>query len=335
MDDDEPMHAIVIREPGGPEVLVWSEVPDPQAGPGEVIVDVLASAVNRADLLQRLGFYDPPPGTSPYPGLECSGRISALGEDVTGWRVGDEVCALLAGGGYAERVSVPVGQLMPVPVGLLESAALPEVACTVWSNLVAVARLRAGETLLVHGGGSGIGTFAVQFAKALGARVVTTARRAKHEALVALGADQVIDYTEEDFVAALEGKADVVLDIQGGEYLGRNLDALATNGRLVVIGMQGGRRAELDLGVLMAKRASVAATALRARPPREKAQIVAGVLADVWPLVKAGTVRPVIDRTVPMPEAASAHAVVASNAHTGKVLLRVPGREATAAPGPR
>jgi putative PIG3 family NAD(P)H quinone oxidoreductase len=324
MNDDEPMHAIIIREPGGPEVLVWSEVPDPRPGPGEVIVDIVASAVNRADLLQRLGFYEPPPGTSPYPGLECSGRISVLGEGVTGWRVGDEVCALLAGGGYAERVAVPVGQLLPVPVGLVESAALPEVACTVWSNLVDVARLRVGETLLVHGGGSGIGTFAIQFAKALGARVVTTARRAKHEALTALGADQVIDYTEEDFVAALDGGADVILDIQGAEYLARNLDALATNGRLVVIGMQGGRRAELDLGALMGKRASVAATALRARPPHEKTHIVAGVLADVWPLVKLGAIVPVVDRTVPMPDAAHAHEVVASNAHTGKVLLTVP-----------
>jgi putative PIG3 family NAD(P)H quinone oxidoreductase len=329
------MHAIVIREPGGPEVLVWSEVPDPRPGPGEVVVDIVASAVNRADLLQRLGFYDPPPGTPPYPGLECSGRISVLGEGVTGWRVGDEVCALLAGGGYAERVAVPVGQLMPVPLGLVESAALPEVACTVWSNLVGVARLRAGETLLVHGGGSGIGTFAIQFAKALGARVVATARRAKHETLIALGADQVIDYTEEDFVAALGGKADVILDIQGAEYLARNLDALATNGRLVIIGMQGGRRAELDLGMLMAKRASVAATALRARPPHEKAQIVAGVLADVWPLLKLGAIRPVIDRTVPMPDAAHAHEVVASNAHTGKVLLAVPSGKVTREPEPR
>jgi len=329
------MHAIVIREPGGPEVLVWSEVPDPRPGPGEVVVDIVASAVNRADLLQRLGFYDPPPGTPPYPGLECSGRISALGEDVTGWRVGDEVCALLAGGGYAERVAVPVGQLMPVPVGLVESAALPEVACTVWSNLVDVARLRVGETLLVHGGGSGIGTFAIQFAKALGARVVATARRAKHETLTALGADQVIDYTEEDFVAALDGKADVILDIQGAEYLARNLDALATNGRLVVIGMQGGRKAELDLGVMMAKRASVSVTALRARPPHEKAHIVAGVLADVWPLLKLGAIRPVIDRTVPMPDAAHAHEVVASNAHTGKVLLAVPSGKATQEPEPR
>jgi putative PIG3 family NAD(P)H quinone oxidoreductase len=318
------MHAIVIREPGGPEVLVWTEVPDPEPGPGEVVVDIAASAVNRADLLQRAGFYDPPPGTSPYPGLECSGRISALAPGVSGWSVGDEVCALLGGGGYAEKVAVPVGQLLPVPTGLVEAASLPEVACTVWSNLVGVARLRAGETVLIHGGGSGIGTFAIQFAKALGARVVTTARRAKHPTLVELGADQVIDYTEEDFVAALDGKADVILDIQGAAYLERNLHALATGGRLVVIGMQGGRTAELDMGLMMAKRATVAATALRARPPSEKAEIVSGVRREVWPLVVDGTIRPVVDRTVPMPDAAHAHDIVASNAHTGKVLLTVP-----------
>jgi putative PIG3 family NAD(P)H quinone oxidoreductase len=318
------MHAIVIREPGGPEVLVWTEVPDPEPGPGEVVVDIAASAVNRADLLQRAGFYDPPPGTPPYPGLECSGRISALGPGVSGWSVGDEVCALLSGGGYAEKVAVPVGQLLPVPVGLVEAAGLPEVACTVWSNLVGVARLRAGETVLIHGGGSGIGTFAIQFAKALGARVVTTARRPKHPALVELGADQVIDYTEEDFVAALDTKADVILDIQGAAYLARNLQALATNGRLVVIGMQGGRTAELDMGLMMTKRATLAATALRARPPSEKAEIVSGVRREVWPLVVAGTIRPVVDRTVPMPDAARAHEIVATNEHTGKVLLTVP-----------
>jgi putative PIG3 family NAD(P)H quinone oxidoreductase len=318
------MHAIVIREPGGPEVLEWAEVPDPEPRPGEVVVDIVASAVNRADLLQRAGFYDPPPGTPPYPGLECSGRVSDLGDGVSGWSVGDEVCALLSGGGYAEKVAVPAGQLMPVPTDLVSAAALPEVACTVWSNLVGAAHLSAGETVLIHGGGSGIGTFAIQFARALGARVVTTARRPKHAALTALGADQVIDYTEEDFVEAMSGKADVILDIQGAAYLGRNVDALATNGRLAVIGLQGGRQAELDLGALMAKRASVAATTLRARPPEEKAQIVSGVLAQVWPLVGDGRIKPVVDRTVPMPEAAHAHAVVASNVHVGKVLLTVP-----------
>jgi putative PIG3 family NAD(P)H quinone oxidoreductase len=324
MDDDVPMHAIIIREPGGPEVLTWAEVPDPEPRPGEVVVDIVASAVNRADLLQRAGFYDPPPGTPPYPGLECSGRVSALGEGVSGWHVGDEVCALLSGGGYAEKVAVPVGQLLPVPTDLVSAAALPEVACTVWSNLVGMAHLSAGETVLIHGGGSGIGTFAIQFAKALGARVVTTARRPKHAALTALGADQVIDYTECDFVTEMSGTADVILDIQGAAYLERNVHALNTNGRLVVIGLQGGRKAELDLGALMSKRASVAATALRARPPEEKAQIVSAVRAEVWPLIGNGTVRPVVDRTVPMPDAARAHEIVASNVHTGKVLLTVP-----------
>jgi putative PIG3 family NAD(P)H quinone oxidoreductase len=322
------VHAITIREPGGPEVLVWTEVPDPVPGPGEVLVDIRASAVNRADLLQRAGFYDPPPGTPPYPGLECSGRISALGDGVTGWAVGDEVCALLSGGGYAEKVAVPVGQLLPVPTDVLESAGLPEVACTVWSNLVGVARLAAGETLLMHGGGSGIGTFAIQFATALGARVYATARKAKHDALLKLGAELTIDYTTEDFVemtrTATDGRGvDVILDIQGAAYLSRNVAALATNGRLVIIGMQGGRKAELDLGQLMAKRAMVAATALRARPPAEKATIVAGVRDEVWPLVRSGRIRPVIDRRISMSQAAHAHEVVGGNAHIGKVLLVV------------
>ena len=322
------MYAITIREPGGPEVLVWTEVPDPVPGPGEVLVDVAASAVNRADLLQRAGFYDPPPGASPYLGVECSGRISALGAAVVGWRVGDEVCALLAGGGYAEKVAVPVGQLLPVPVDVVDSAALPEVACTVWANLVGVARLAEGETLLVHGGGSGIGTFAIQFATALGVRVFTTARTVKHDALLALGARRAIDYTDEDFVAAVRAETggrgvDVILDIQGAAYLARNVEALATNGRLVVIGLQGGRKAELDLGLLMAKRASVASTALRSRPLAEKANIVAGVRDEVWPLIDAGRIRPVIDRRLPMSQAARAHEVVGANDHVGKVLLVV------------
>jgi putative PIG3 family NAD(P)H quinone oxidoreductase len=322
------MHAITIREPGGPDVLVWTEVPDPVPGPGEVLVDIRASAVNRADLLQRAGFYDPPPGTPPYPGLECSGDISALGDGVTGWAVGDEVCALLSGGGYAEKVAVPVGQLLPVPTDVLESAALPEVACTVWSNLVGVARLAAGETLLVHGGGSGIGTFAIQFAVARGARVYTTARAAKHDALRKLGAELTIDYTAADFVEvtreATGGRGvDVILDIQGAAYLSRNVAALAAGGRLITIGLQGGRTAELDLGQLMAKRASIAATALRSRPPAEKATIVQGVRDEVWPPVRAGQIRPVIDRRIPMAQAARAHEVVSANQHVGKVLLVV------------
>ena len=342
------MYAVVITEPGGPEVLAWSAVPDPVPGPGEVVVDVVASAVNRADLLQRAGFYDPPPGTSPYPGLECAGRISALGppvadgtsaEDGTtasdgpagGWRVGDEVCALLTGGGYAQRVAVPVGQLLPVPAGvsLRDSAGLPEVACTVWSNLVGVAALAAGQTVLIHGGGSGIGTFAVQFAAALGATVYATARAAKHEVLRDLGASAVFDYTATDFVAEIQAVtqgrgADVILDIMGGAYLERNVRALATGGRLVVIGLQGGRTGELDLGLLLAKRASVAATALRSRPAVEKARIVRGVRDEVWPLLAAGRIRPVIDQAVPMARAGYAHELVAAGGHVGKVLL-IPG----------
>jgi putative PIG3 family NAD(P)H quinone oxidoreductase len=322
------MRAITIPEPGGPDALTWAEVPDPEPGPGEVVLDVLASAVNRADLLQRQGHYPPPPGASAYPGLECSGTVAAIGPDVTGWAVGQPACALLAGGGYAEKVAVPAGQLLPVPDGVdpIDAAALPEVACTVWSNVVHLARLTDGETLLVHGGGSGIGTFAVQLGAALGATVVVTARAAKHRALRELGAAHTVDYTTQDFVEEVhrvtDGRgADVILDIIGAAYLERNVAALATGGRLVVIGMQGGRRGELDLGALLAKRASVAATALRSRPLAEKAKIVAGVRDEVWPLVAAGRIRPVVDRRLPMAQAAQAHRLVESSDHVGKVLL--------------
>ncbi|GAA0459289.1 NAD(P)H quinone oxidoreductase [Paractinoplanes deccanensis] len=328
------MFAICIREPGGPEVLAWTAVPDPRVRAGEVLIDITAGGVNRGDLLQRTGHYDPPPGSPPYPGLECSGRIAAVGAGVRGWRPGDEVCALLAGGGYAEKVAVPAGQVLPVPkgVGLAEAAALPEVACTVWVNLVRHARLRAGETLLVHGGGSGIGTFALQFAAALGARVLTTARPVKHEALRGLGAEVTIDYTTEDFAAAVlratGGRgADVILDILGGGCLDRNVRALAVGGRLVVIGLQRGRRGELDLSELLARRATVTATALRGRPAAEKAAIVRGTRDDVWPLVESGAIRPVVDRVLPMTEAARAHQVLAAGEHIGKVLLLTgPGR---------
>ncbi|MEV4758766.1 NAD(P)H-quinone oxidoreductase [Micromonospora sp. NPDC049559] len=322
------MHAITIPEPGGPEALVWAEVPDPEPGPGEVVVDVRASAVNRADVLQRQGRYEPPPGAAPYPGLECSGVISAIGPEVTEWQVGQEVCALLSGGGYAERVAVPAGQLLPVPAGvdLADAAGLPEVACTVWSNVVQLARLGIGETLLVHGGGSGIGTFAIQLGRALGASVIATARSAKHAGLRELGANEVVDYGEEDFVArtkeATGGRgADVILDIMGGAYLARNVDALATGGRLVVIGLQGGRKGELNIATLMAKRATVAATTLRARPAAEKAAIVRGVREEVWPLLESGTIRPVVDRRLPLAEAAEAHRILESSDHLGKLLL--------------
>ncbi|MGH3679295.1 MAG: NAD(P)H-quinone oxidoreductase [Natronosporangium sp.] len=322
------MYAVTIPEPGGPEVLSWTEVPDPEPGPGEVLVEVHASAVNRADLLQRAGHYPPPPGAPPYPGLECAGVVRAVGASVTDVAAGAEVCALLAGGGYAERVAVPAVTLLPVPAGvpLVDAAGLPEVACTVWANLVDLARLRAGQTLLVHGGGSGIGTFAIQLAVALGARVVTTARAAKHAALRELGAEVTVDYPEQDFVEATReatgGRgADVILDIIGAAYLSRNLAALAPDGWLAIIGLQGGRRAELDLGRLLATRGVLSATSLRARPLADKARIVQGVREQVWPLLESGAIRPVIDRRLPMDQADQAHRLVEDSAHLGKVVL--------------
>ena len=324
------MHAVVISEPGGPEVLQWTEVPDPRPGPGEVVVEVAAAGVNRADLMQRQGHYPPPPGAPPYPGLECSGTGTALGDGVSGWQVGEQVCALLSGGGYAERVAVPAGQLLPVPAGvtLIEAAALPETACTVYSNVFLIAGLAAGQTLLVHGGGSGIGTMAIQLAKHAGARVAVTAgSRQKLDVCRALGADIMINYREEDFVdrlmAATDGHgADVILDIVGAAYLARNVAALAPDGRIANIGLQQGRRAELDLGALMAKRGAISSTSLRARPEEEKASIVAAVTENVWPAVAAGLIRPVIDTELPMQQAAQAHRIMADSTHTGKILLR-------------
>ncbi|MEU4681637.1 NAD(P)H-quinone oxidoreductase [Streptomyces xinghaiensis] len=323
------MHAITIPEPGGPEALVWAEVPDPVPAEGEVLVEVAASAVNRADLLQRQGYYDPPRGASPYPGLECSGRVAALGPGVAGWAVGDEVCALLSGGGYAEKVAVPAGQLLPLPEGVdaVTAAGLPEVACTVWSNVFMIAHLRPGDTLLVHGGASGIGTMAIQLAKAAGARVAVTAGSAeKLERCRELGADILINYHEQDFVQELRkatdgAGADVILDIIGAKYLDRNVKALAVNGRLAIIGLQGGVKGELNLNALLSKRGAVTATSLRARPEAEKASIVAAVREHVWPLVAAGRVRPVVDRTVPMRDAAEAHRAMEAGGHVGKILL--------------
>ncbi|MYV43052.1 zinc-binding dehydrogenase [Streptomyces sp. SID1328] len=326
------MHAITISEPGGPENLTWTEVPDPVPGEGEVLVEVVASAVNRADIMQRQGHYDPPPGASAYPGLECSGRIAALGPGVSGWSVGDEVCALLAGGGYAQKVVIPAGQLLPVPEGidLKQAAALPEVACTVWSNVFMLAHLRPGELLLVHGGSSGIGTMAIQLAKAIGARVAVTAgTKEKLDFCAELGADILINYRDQDFVAEIEratdGKgADVILDNMGAKYLGRNVETLAVNGRLMIIGMQGGTKGELNIGLLLGKRGAVSATSLRARPLSEKAAIVAAVREHVWPLIASGVVRPVVDREVPMTDAAEGHRVVEDSGHIGKVLLVAP-----------
>jgi len=325
------MRAITISEPGGPAVLVLSEVPDPEPAAGEVVIKVAAAGLNRADLMQRQGFYPPPPGAPPYPGLECAGRIAALGAGVIGWRVGDEVCALLAGGGYAELVAVPAGQLLPLPEGISihNAASLPEAACTVYSNVVQLCHLTAGETLLIHGGASGIGTLAIQLARALGARVACTAgSSAKLEQCRALGAELAIDYTSEDFVAAIGeftgGRgADVILDIVGAAYLERNVQALAADGRLVIIGMQGGARAEFDINALLRKRGSVHATTLRARPADQKAAIVAAVRQHVWPLVAAGQIRPVIAHILPLAEASRAHELMEAGQHVGKILLTV------------
>ncbi len=325
------MRAITITSPGGPEVLQIAEVPDPVPAEGEVLIDVAAAGLNRADLLQRQGMYPPPPGAPEYPGLECAGTIAALGAGVAGWQVGDQVCALLSGGGYAERVAVPASQVLPVPAGLsvTEAAALPEVAYTVYSNVVQVAGLRAGETLLVHGGASGIGTLAIQLGKALGAQVACTAgSRAKLDRCRELGADLAIGYRDTDFVAAVSeftgGRgADVILDIMGAAYLDRNVAALAQDGRLVIIGLQGGTRAEIDLNAMLRKRASLHATSLRSRPVDQKAAIVAGVRDVVWPLVAAGRIRPVIDATVPLAEAARAHAMLEDGQHVGKILLTI------------
>lgn len=326
------MHAVVITEPGGPEVLSWQEVPDPVCGPDEVVIDVAAAALNRADVLQRQGHYPPPEGTPPWPGLECSGVVSSVGAAVTTWTVGDTVCALLGGGGYATKVVAPAAQVLPVPAGLdvVEAAALPEVTCTVWSNLVMVAGLRAGETVLIHGGASGIGTTAIQIAIALGARVAVTAGSPEKLARCAeLGASILVDYHRDDFVEAVrtatDGRGvDVILDIVGGPYLAGNVDVLATGGRLVVIGLQGGRRGELNLGRLLAVHGSVFATTLRGRSATEKAEIVAAVRESVWPMVADGRVRPVIDRAVPMDDAATAHVAMQASEHIGKILLLPP-----------
>src|SRR6478735_5582842 len=324
------MRAVIAAEPGGPEVLSVSEVPDLEPGPGEVLLEVVAAGLNRADLLQRQGFYPPPPGASEIIGMECSGRVAAVGPDVEDWAVGDEACALLAGGGYAEQVVVPAGQLMPIPDGvdLVTAAAIPEVACTVWSNVFMVAGLQPEETLLVHGGAGGIGSFAIQLAHHLGARVVTTAGSAeKLAACAALGADVTINYREDDFVQVVgdrtDGGVDVILDNMGAKYLDRNIDALRTQGRLVIIGMQGGSKAELDINKLLRKRGAVIATNLRGRSVQEKSAICASVVEHVWPLVAEGLVQPIVGRSFPLAEAGAAHAYMESGDHSGKILLTV------------
>lgn len=320
------MRAVVATQAGGPEVLEIQELPTPEPGPGEVLVRVAATAVNRADVLQRMGFYPPPPGASDVIGLECSGTVESVGEGVERWQVGNEVCALLAGGGYASHVVVPAGQLMPVPdgVSLIDAAALPEVACTVWSNVFMLAGLEPGETFLIHGGAGGIGTHAIQVASAMGARVVATAgSEVKAQVCTALGADLAINYREQDFVEVVKahGGVDVILDNMGGKYLPSNVDALNTDGRLVIIGMQGGIKGELNIASLLTKRATVQATSLRARPLDQKALICQDVVDNVWPLIADGQVHPVIFRTLPLEEVAEAHRLIDSGDHVGKILL--------------
>src|ERR1700758_4459283 len=325
------MRAVVAVSP---DQLSWDEVPDACAGPDEVLLRVRAAGVNRADLLQVACLYPPPPGASEIIGMEASGVITEIGERVTGWARGQEVCALLAGGGYAEYVAVPAPQLMPIPGGvdIVTAAALPEVACTVWSNLVMTARLTRNQTVLIHGGGSGIGTHGIQVARALGARVAVTAGSAeKLDQARALGADITINYREDDFVDRVRAETDgagvdVILDIIGAKYLDRNIDALAPGGRLVVIGLQGGATAELNIGKLVAKRAGVIGTTLRGRPvdgPAGKGAIVTEVVKNVWPMIADGRVRPVVGAVLPIQQAAEGHKLLASGEVTGKVVLRL------------
>ncbi|OBJ67066.1 NAD(P)H-quinone oxidoreductase [Mycobacterium colombiense] len=322
------MRAIVAESA---DQLSWQEVPDVSAGPGEVLVKVTAAGVNRADLLQAAGKYPPPPGASEIIGMEVSGIIADTGSGVTNWPVGQEVCALLAGGGYAEYVAVPAGQLLPIPSGvnLVDAAGLPEVACTVWSNLVLTAHLGEGQLLLMHGGASGIGTHAIQIARALGARAAVTAgSEEKLQTCRDLGAEITINYRDDDFVARVQefGGADVIFDIMGASYLDRNLDALATDGQLVIIGMQGGIKGELNVGKLLAKRAHVIGTTLRGRPvsgPNSKSEIVQAVTAKVWPMIADGRVRPIIGERIPIEQAGTAHKKLAAGEVHGKVVLTV------------
>ena len=323
------MRVIEISSFGPPDVLRVAERPDPVAAAGEVLIDVAAAGVNRPDLRQRMGKYPPPPGASDIPGLEVAGTVAAVGAAVTGWREGDSVCALVAGGGYAERVAVPQEQCLPVPAGLslIEAAAIPETFFTVWTNVFDRGRLQAGESILIHGGTSGIGTTAIQLAKARGARVFTTAGTdEKCDAARQLGADVALNYRTTDWVAALNeatgGRGvDVILDMVGGDYLPRNLDLLAVEGRLVQIAFVRSPKAEVDFSVLMRKRAWITGSTLRSRTPAEKGDIARALRAEVWPLIEAGTVRPVIHRVFPLAQAAEAHRLLESSRHIGKIVL--------------
>ena len=315
------MRAVQI---GPAKQLSLEEVPVPTIKPHEVLVQVAATAVNRADILQRQGFYPPPPGASEILGLEVSGRIVQIGKEVENWNIGDAVCAVITGGGYAEFAVVPGSQLMPIPTGidLIAAAALPEVTCTVWSNLFMLGGLRAGEKILIHGGASGIGTMAIQLAKWAGCEIYTTASSAKHDVCTFLGADHCIDYKSEDFVEKAKG-VNVILDIMGASYLEKNLKTLAPNGRMVIIGLQGGRKAEIDLSYMLSKRISIVATTLRGRTEEERGQIAASTVSHIWPLFSDGTLRPVIDSYLPLSEVNLAHEKISANEHIGKIVLTV------------
>jgi len=323
------MTAIGIRAPGGPEVLVPEQRPLPTPGPGEILVKVAAAGVNRPDVMQRKGLYPPPAGAPDIPGLEIAGEVAALGSGVSRWKAGDAVCALVAGGGYAQYCLAHESHALPVPAGLsmAEAAAIPETFFTVWSNVFERAGLRSGESILVHGGSSGIGTTAIQLAKAFGARVITTAGSdEKCAACVKLGAEHAINYKTQDFVAvakqATAGKgADVIVDIVGGDYIERNYEAAAMDGRVLQIAFQGNSKATVDFRRVMLKRLTHTGSTLRSRPVAEKAAIARAVEDKVWPLIAAGRVKPVIYRTFPLAEAAAAHALMESSAHIGKIVL--------------
>jgi NADPH:quinone reductase len=325
------MTAIAIRAPGGPEVLVPQERPVAVPGEGEILVKVAAAGVNRPDVMQRKGLYPPPPGASDIPGLEIAGEVAALGPGATRFNTGDKITALVAGGGYAEYCPVHETNALPAPasLSLIEAAAIPETFFTVWHNVFERGKLKSGETLLVHGGSSGIGTTAIQLAKAFGARVITTAGSAeKCEACRKLGADVAVNYRSEDFVAATKtatgGKgADVILDMVGGDYIARNYEAAGVDGRIVQIAFQGSSRANVDFLRIMLKRLTHTGSTLRARAVADKAAIARALEANVWPLIAAGKVKPVIYRTFPLREAAAAHALMETSTHIGKIVLTV------------
>jgi NADPH2:quinone reductase len=324
----ETMRAVAISSPGGPEVLRPVEVARPGPGHGQILIRVAWAGVNRPDALQRAGSYAPPPTASPLPGLEAAGTVAAVGQGVTGWKVGDAVCALLPGGGYAEYAVTPASHALPVPNGmaLREAACLPETFFTVWSNVFLRGGLKAGEVFLVHGGSSGIGTTAIQLARAFGARVFATAGSAvKCAACLRLGAERAIDYREEDFVGVLkaEGGADLILDMVGGGYLPRNVRALKDDGRLVQIAFLEGPKVELNFAEVMVRRLTVTGSTLRPQSDLAKARIAASLREHVWPLLDAGRIAPVMDSEFPLEDAAGAHARMESSGHIGKIVLRV------------